>query len=320
MTWFKNLNIWGKLIVGFSIMFIIMLSIGLTGYGSSRQINENLNEVFGVNLPSLNYLVQADRDLQQLLVAERTMIYTDVKSEDFKKLVQDYEENLAQSRARLEKYRALPASTAEKDLAAEFEKARTAWEELSRKVVEARKEDTRAGRRLALELSRGEASVKFETMRGFLDKLQEITLKNAEKITSPGGKHLWLCLAGHLYRFGRWTAHRLLPGLFDHTVHCPSGPWSGGIRRQDQPWGPDRPFAHGQGRELFQGDELRPSGLFLPRPGGPLLGGSRLLRLNAILSPRPWKARAVKTALRLKRAGSTKSMKWGPVSMPWPMS
>ena len=182
MSFFKTMNIWGKLILGFSIMFIIMLSIGLTGYGSSRQINENLNEVFGVNLPSIDYLVQADRDLQQLLVAERTMIYTDVKSDDFKKLLQDYEENLDQSRDRWEKYKTLPSSPEEKAVAAEFEKARAVWEELSLKVVEGRKEDTRTGRRLAMDLSRGEASVKFEIMRGFLDKLQNLTLKDAQKV------------------------------------------------------------------------------------------------------------------------------------------
>ena len=49
---------------------------------------------------------------------------------------------------------------------------------VSRKVVNGRTEDTQAGRQLAIELTRGEASAKFEAMRDNIDKLTEVTSKN----------------------------------------------------------------------------------------------------------------------------------------------
>ena len=44
------------------------------------------------------------------------MIFSNAKSDQFKQLVKDYEENLAQSQQRWEKYKALPATDEENDL------------------------------------------------------------------------------------------------------------------------------------------------------------------------------------------------------------
>ena len=71
MKWFNNLKLKFKLTVGFSIMLLFIFAIGVTGYHSVYDINGNLNEIFTVRLPSTDLLLETDRDLQQLLVAER---------------------------------------------------------------------------------------------------------------------------------------------------------------------------------------------------------------------------------------------------------
>ena len=76
INWFKNLKVGSKLIFGFSIMILIIGTIGYMGYNSVSSINLLLDDIFVVRLPSTDYLLQADRDLQQLLVAERSMIFT----------------------------------------------------------------------------------------------------------------------------------------------------------------------------------------------------------------------------------------------------
>jgi methyl-accepting chemotaxis protein len=91
MQWFRKLSIGAKLVFGFSAMILLLGIVGLTGYRSASNINRNLNDIFAVRLPSINYLIQADRDLQQLLVAERSMIFANTKSEEFDQLVKDYE-------------------------------------------------------------------------------------------------------------------------------------------------------------------------------------------------------------------------------------
>jgi methyl-accepting chemotaxis protein len=188
MALFSNIRVRGKLILGFALMIVFLLTLGAVGYWSSSTIHRYLVDVFETRLPSINYLVQADRDLQQLLVAERTMIFTSVKSDYFNTLLKDYEENLAQANTRWEKYKALATTPEERAIFQQYEKARQEWLAVSRQVVEGRKADTREGRSLAIDLSTSVAAEKFEAMRDQLDKLQEINLKLAQEANQAGEK------------------------------------------------------------------------------------------------------------------------------------
>lgn len=177
MKFFSNMTIRLKLFSGFSIILFFMVIIGLTGYQGVNNIQRHLNSIFEVRMPAIDYLLQADRDLQQLLVAERSMIFTNSKSETFQDFVKAYEKNLEQAAQRWEKYKALAATDEEKNMIAGFEAARKEWMAVSRQLVDARIADTRQGRRLALDLATGLARDKFETMRDYLDRLTEINQK-----------------------------------------------------------------------------------------------------------------------------------------------
>ncbi|RJR48266.1 MAG: HAMP domain-containing protein, partial [Desulfobacteraceae bacterium] len=180
MKIFKNMRIRWKLIFGFGVIILFTIVIGFNGYQSAHKINRLLDETNRVNLPGLNYLLQADRDLQQLLVAERSLIFCDVQTDTFKELVAEYEENLKQSEDRFNKFKQLAATADQRALIAQYEKAREEWKKISRQVVEGRVSDTREGRRIALDLTLSSAKEKFEAMRGNIDKLTEITIAGAE--------------------------------------------------------------------------------------------------------------------------------------------
>ena len=175
----RNLKIRTKLISGFSIMILLMIIIGLSGYNSVKKINGSLEEIFSIRLPSIDFLIETDRDLQQLLVSERSSIFANSKSEVFQELVKDYEENLTQSKDLWDKYKALMISDEEKAIIPEYEKARDEWEQISRRVIDGRIADTREGRREALDLTLGVAKEKFEAMRGYLDKLTPSSISAA---------------------------------------------------------------------------------------------------------------------------------------------
>ncbi len=179
MKWFKNLKISLKLTAGFTVMLIFIAGVGVAGRVSVKKINGQLQEFLSVQLPSIDALVETDRDLQQLLVAERSMIFTNPNSETFKEFVQEYDTNLEQSRQRWEKFKSLAATAQERKIISEYEQLRDAWIQVSRQVVDGRTADTRQGRRLALDLTLGEAKSKFETMRGKLDQLTELNLSIA---------------------------------------------------------------------------------------------------------------------------------------------
>ncbi len=180
MKWIRNLKVGTKLMLGFSLMILFMGVIGFVGYSSSRNIHHHLNDIFSVRLPGIDYLIEADRDMQQLLVAERSMIFANAKSDIFKKLLEDYETNLEQVEERWGKYKALATTPQELEIIPQFEEDLAEWKAVSRKVVDGRVADTRAGRREALDLSLGIAHDKFEEMRSFIDILTGINLKMAD--------------------------------------------------------------------------------------------------------------------------------------------
>ncbi len=181
MKWLSDQKIGVKLGIGFAVMILFMVFIGARGYHNVKSIYKNLDEIFSVRLPALDKLIEADRDLQQLLVAERTMIFADAASETFKNLVADYEENMQQSDERWNIYKGLASTDEEKELIPKYDAARNEWLVLTKKVVESRRSDTSEGKAEAISYTLGPAMEKFENMRDFIDKLTDINLKIAEE-------------------------------------------------------------------------------------------------------------------------------------------
>ena len=89
---------------------------------------------------------------------------------------------MKQSEQRWNKYKALQTTSEEKAITPKYEKARAEWAALSRKVVQGRINDTREGRREALDLTLGLANKKFEEMRDYLDQLTGINQEMVESI------------------------------------------------------------------------------------------------------------------------------------------
>ena len=175
----SHLGVGKKLILGFTTMIALLIAIGLAGYFSLTAIRGDLDNLFSRRLPSLDYLLQADRDLQQMLVAERSMIFTDPKSDQFKSLAADYEANIGQAETRFNKFAALAQSGQAEELIAGYRQARADWLTATKQVVDSLKADSAEGRRQARELSLGRTGEKFEAMRDYIDKLTEVVQKQA---------------------------------------------------------------------------------------------------------------------------------------------
>nr|HQV33068.1 MCP four helix bundle domain-containing protein [Calditrichia bacterium] len=152
MDWFKNKSIRTKLIIGFSLMIAFMVIVGISGYRSSTNIQGNLLQIYHEQLPAIDKLIEADRDLQQLLVAERSMIYTQPGSADFQAFLDAYQENLGQSKTRWNAYKQLAFTQVEKDIVVKFERAFADWEAVSKQVVENWQKNTPESRALAMSL------------------------------------------------------------------------------------------------------------------------------------------------------------------------
>ena len=156
-------------------------------------------------MPSLDFLIEADRDLQQLLVAERSMIFTDPKSPLFKQFVSEYETNLKQSAERWNNYKKLAQTADEKALFSVYDRGREQWLSISSKVIELAKAGSDEDIRQARDLTLGDAKTDFEHMRDQLDKLTEINMalakQSSEKAQATSdftlkvlmGRYSWRC-------------------------------------------------------------------------------------------------------------------------------
>ncbi len=179
MSLMRNMKINQKLFLGFAIMVALLVVTGFVGYDSAKTINATLEKISQTDIQSIDLLLETDRDLQQLLVAERSMIFANAQSDVFQGLIKEYEENLGQSEERWNKFKTLEHGIEERAFIPKYEQARAEWLETTKQIVEGRKADTRDGRRMALDLSLGEGKIKFEVMRDYIDQLTKLVLDEA---------------------------------------------------------------------------------------------------------------------------------------------
>ncbi len=170
-----------RLIFSYTVIIISLAVVGITGFYAAKSINSDLVTIFRRFLPSIDLLIEADRDLQQLLVAERTLMFTDPGSESIDSLVATYRENLEQARERFNKYATLAETDEEKAMIKKFGDAFAEWEIVSWKAVSGAKKISPEAREEAMALTLGEASAKFEVMRDYINELTELNLKYSEE-------------------------------------------------------------------------------------------------------------------------------------------
>ncbi|MBU0993745.1 MAG: MCP four helix bundle domain-containing protein [Proteobacteria bacterium] len=173
---FRDVKLRIKMIIGFLVMVIFIVIAGGAGYIGLIKIKTNLNDILLNRMPNLELLIQTDRDLHQLIAAERAMIFSNPKSDIFKELVNEYQENLKTAESQMRIYKEKVLSPEETDILQEFESIFKDWKALSKRVVDGRTEDTRDGRREALDLTLGKARERFDDMRVQLSKLTELNI------------------------------------------------------------------------------------------------------------------------------------------------
>lgn len=176
----KKHTVGKKLFESFTILIVLSLVTGFIGYLASTRIANKLDSIFSVRLPSVDYLLQTDINLQRVVSAERTLILTEVGSELYDEVRADYEERLKEAQAQWEMYKALPATPEQKAIFPLYEEALEKYKTSSGKAIYGMLIGTDVARANALSISLGEAKDDFDTMRSYLDKLADITLSLAE--------------------------------------------------------------------------------------------------------------------------------------------
>ena len=180
MRWFNNLMFKWKLMLPITVISTIMVTIALIGVAMIGELGHKVRDISDQYLPSVNYLLQADRDLYQALVAERSILFVEVNTPEFSALVKQHQENIQQAKDRVARYASIAASANAEISLSQFDEKFATWVATTNEIVNERRDNGRTGRSVAIDLSFGKGAEQFAAMRGIIDQLGEMTLASAQ--------------------------------------------------------------------------------------------------------------------------------------------
>lgn len=169
-------------------VLIIFLSVAAL---VSTNLQRGIIDEYGDRLfPANELLLNIDRDLQQALVVERTLILAENDAERAA-AHQAYQENITQSQDRWAQLIQHTLTQQERDIAAKYEAAREQWLETSGRVVNLAMSGDPAAVDEARRLSLGDAGAQFEEMRGYIDSLESL-LSDDQSVLRENSRRLAL--------------------------------------------------------------------------------------------------------------------------------
>ncbi|RUO63844.1 methyl-accepting chemotaxis protein [Pseudidiomarina planktonica] len=173
MNWFNNLKFRNKLLLPIVLLALVLVGIAGIGAYNFKNVAGNVDSIANEHLPGLNFLLQADRDLHQAQVAERSLLSTAAGSAEARRLVGVYQENIQQADERVGKFLALTTDSQSRTMVADYRAQYAAWVKTSQQVIELHDLGDPDSKQLAVELSLGESREVFDRMRNILDLLEQ---------------------------------------------------------------------------------------------------------------------------------------------------
>ncbi|MBD1389717.1 methyl-accepting chemotaxis protein [Neiella sp. HB171785] len=175
MGWLHNLRFMAKqmliaAIFGTAIVVLIVVSLSAT-----RQLGNDTSTFSDSFLPRVNFLLQADRDLYQSILAERTLISIDSSHPDYAALVTQHQENIQQAADRVKSAQALATDSAQLRMYNDFQSELSRWQTVSNNVLSTAADS----KQRAATMSVGQSTEQFERARDLIDKLTELTEQEA---------------------------------------------------------------------------------------------------------------------------------------------
>jgi methyl-accepting chemotaxis protein len=195
----RNLGVRIKLILACGLLALITGLVGALAIWALSRANGAFQTMVDQDVPAAIYLEQAERDMLEAQVPERSLMFMKMGTPASDQLVKEHQENIRQVEEGWKKYRALPASEREKELWKPFETAWGEWEKTSIEVLKVLAEDTPSARRDAIDIAMGESAVKFVTARDILDKLTELKIRQAKinaRNEQSQATHFWRWIVG----------------------------------------------------------------------------------------------------------------------------
>ncbi|WP_395503587.1 methyl-accepting chemotaxis protein [Ectopseudomonas mendocina] len=166
---FADLGFRWKIALPILLLAALMVAMGALGMRGITQVAESSTTLTNRHLPAISLLLNADRDLYQAFVAERSLLDED-SGAHAAELRASHAENLQQAYDRVHKFAAMQPGSEALALVAEFDRGYERWKATSLRVLEMASSNPNA----ASQLSFSDSETQFEEARSAIDKLGEL--------------------------------------------------------------------------------------------------------------------------------------------------
>jgi len=166
---FSDLGFRWKIALPILLLAALLVSMGVLGMRGITQVAESSTTLTNRHLPAISLLLNADRDLYQAFVAERSLLDEDSGSHATQ-LRASHAENLQQAYDRVHKFAAMQPGSEALALVAEFDRGFERWKATSLRVLDLAISDPNAASRLSF----ADSEAQFEEARSAIDKLGEL--------------------------------------------------------------------------------------------------------------------------------------------------
>ena len=178
MRW-SDLSLAKKMITPIAVLVILLAVLSWVQLSALQSITKSYGHINNEYFPALQLVLNADRDLYQAQIAERTIALGTLEDH----FVEMHKENLDQIQQRLGKLDSLDISAETKQLAQKFLVAFNEWRPKSEKLVQ-RSVDGFISFTAAADISTTSLNDEFEGLREILDELGETIGKEAGTLTA----------------------------------------------------------------------------------------------------------------------------------------
>ncbi len=172
---FTDLGFRWKITLPIAALALLLVLMGVFGMRGIERVSDSSEVLATRHLPAIGLLLNADRDLYQAFVAERSLLDSDA-GEHVQALKASHAENLKQAYERVQKYAAMQPGVEAMALVEQFNGGFQQWSAVSQRVIEQVDLDPQA----ASALSFGDSEARFDAMRDAIDKLGELEGAAAE--------------------------------------------------------------------------------------------------------------------------------------------
>lgn len=176
-----------KIALPFATTAIALIFIGLFSVNTTRHLVSGTEQIANTYLPSVNRILNGDRDLYQALVAQMSYVDAKINNEGGSRFLSAFDVNVEQAREHFEKTVQQLEGTEVSSIARGFDTAFKRWQQSARNVIKLASEGSPGEAR---NLASTETTQHFEALRSYFDQVgahaEEQAQKSAKDVSDEG--------------------------------------------------------------------------------------------------------------------------------------